>query len=162
MDIKKVFGDVKRDTGIDVASRWKDITMENLERQEVGEVICRVDDEHIFTKSVIECRGKGGKQIVFFHNHPSRYDPYWGEKPRLSVGDIGWGISNKMPCMCIGEEYTEDIVIKCFCTDKSEDELEGMTKEILTCRNVRDTVERINPYIKTFFFPRKHDFSTQL
>lgn len=146
MDIKKVFGELKKDTGIDVVSRWKNITRENLEKHEVGEVICRVDDEYGIARSVLECRGKGGIHLVFFHNHPSRYDPYWGEKPRLSVGDIGWGISNKMPCMCIGEEYKYDIMIKCFCTDKSEEELGRMADQILTCENVRDTIERINPY----------------
>ena len=73
-------------------SHWKELTIKNLEKREVGEVVCDIGGEYKTTNHPLDCRAIGGEPVAFFHNHPSKYTGVeWGE-PKLSYGDIGWAI----------------------------------------------------------------------
>ena len=136
-----------------VIEHWKELTEENLEKQEVGEIVCRIGDNYKLMRveipSVVECKSKGGEPIVFFHNHPSRYEGIsWGE-PKLSYGDIGWGIANKVRCMCVGADTEKGINVKCFCHNLSDRNVELLAKKLLLTENHREYVDVIdmeNPY----------------
>ena len=125
---------------------WKRLTKENLEKREVGEIVCKVDDKYelISSSSPLDCKARGGEPVAFFHNHPSKYTGIdWGE-PRLSYGDIGWGILNKMPIMCVGADTKTGIRIRCFCADI--DKTESLRTELLTAKNPKEIIARENPY----------------
>ena len=136
-----------------IIEHWKKLTEENFEKREVGEFICKFDDNYKLVKgnTPLMCKSEGGKPIIFFHNHPPKYVGVSFGEPKLSYGDIGWGIMNNIPCMCVGSDTEHGIKVKCFYQDLSEEEINKLHNELLTTKNVRDTIERKNPYKEITF-----------
>jgi len=142
--------DYLKNSGVDVINHWKKLTEENIGRGEVFEVVCKIGDEYELIRteipSVIICKAKGGYPIAFFHNHPTEYRYRFQKEPAMSYGDIGWGISNKVPCMCVGADTDRGSDIKCFCYDLSEEEEKMLTNDLLISDNFKDAIDKKNPY----------------